>query len=146
MRARRIAPAAVTLLVGLSAFGAVSACAGSSTPQPSLSSVDFRPKVVIEIRPDELHFATGPREDRDLLLDPPTFGSGTVTEITNTTATDQRLQGNAGKVFDTGIMKPRDTTTVVFTNATSDPVTVAVMDPANPRITATIVVRPKPTE
>jgi hypothetical protein len=145
MPARRIARGAIVLVLSAVALAVGSACAGSTPAEPTLPSVNFSPKVLIEIRPDGLHYAKGPREDRELLLDPPTFGSGTVSEITNATTTDQRLQGDNGKVFDTGILRPGDKTTVVFTNSTAEQVTVAVTDTRDPTIKGTIVVRPKPT-
>ena len=133
------------MLLLVAASAVASACAGSTPTEPTLPTVNFTPKVLIEIRPDGLHYAKGPRDDRELLLDPPTFGSGTVSEITNATSTDHRLQGDAGKVFDTGALKPGDKTTVVFTNTTTDPMTIAVTDPRDPAVKGTIVVRPKPT-
>jgi len=145
MPARRIAHGAAMLVLCAGASVAASACGGSASTEPTLTSVNFSPKVLIEIRPGGLHFAKGPREDRDLLLEPPTFGSGTVSEITNATTTVQRLQGDGGKVFDTGLLQPGDRTTVVFTNTTAAPITIAMTDPRDPNITGSIVVRPQAT-
>jgi len=133
------------LLLAAGVVGAGSACSGSTPAGPSLPSVNFSPAVLVEIREDGLHLAKGPRDDRDVLLEPPTVGSGTVSEITNATTSAQRLQGDGGKTFDTGILQPGDRTTVVFTNSTSDPVTIAVSDPNDPAIHASIVVRPRAT-
>ena len=54
--------------------------------------------------------ATGPKADDRVRTDPPTVPSGSVIEVVNGGREDHRLQ--APGLFDTGIMKPGETTSV----------------------------------
>jgi hypothetical protein len=135
----------VALAIAVLLAAAAASCSAPSSTEPSIGTVNLAPKLVIDITDGGLRFRTGPREDPAVRIDPPTVGSGTVVEIANTTNRDHRLQGNDGTVFDTGLLRPGEKTTVVFTNATSTDLTVTITDPLDAATNATIVVRPKPT-
>lgn len=134
----------MTAALGVVALALLVACSAPTTTEPSLGTVNFSPRLVVDIGPAGLRFRAGPREDPDLRLDPASTRSGTVTEVTNTSARDHRLQGNDGTTFDTGVLRPGEKTTVVLTNTTAGDQSVRITDPTDPAIDATIVVRPAP--
>ncbi len=142
---RRFRRAALLAVVAALALGAVGlgGCAGSSATEPTLTSINFTPRLVIEIHDGALTFVPGPRQDgAAVTISPPAVPSGTVVDVANLAKGDQRLQG--GTTFDTGIMRPSEHTTIVLTNATSNDLVIDIADPLDPSIKGTITVHPKP--
>lgn len=120
---------------------ACAGCAGNAAHEPTLPTVDFRPKIMLEVDEVGMRFGPGPRADSSSSFDPATVASGSVMVITNTGRADHRVQG--GTTFDTGVMKPRESTTVVLTNAESTDKVVVVRDTLPPESSSSITVRPK---
>ena len=120
-------------------------CVGSAPTEPTLPSVNFTPRVIVEVTDGAVAIKAGPQGDSAVRFDPASVPSGTVSEMINRGTRDHRLQGNAAKIFDTGTMRPGEKTTVVLKNATPDDLTVAVTDPLDVSARATIIVRPSPT-
>ncbi len=131
----------VALGLGLAAAG----CGGEPASGPTLPSVDFSPKLVIELD-DGIRFVGGPREDAEVRTDPPSVPGGTVVEVVNRGTGPQRLQGGrGGKVFDTGTLLAGERTTVVLTNDTPAAEVVPLATTEPPEATAQITVTPRPT-
>jgi hypothetical protein len=123
----------------------VGACGGEPATGPALPSVDFSPKLVIELD-DRIRFEAGPREDPAVSTDPPVVPGGTVIEVVNEGDEPQRLQGGrGGTTFDTGTLLPGERTTVVLSNDTGSDTTIALATTEPPDLTAEITVRPRPT-
>lgn len=123
------------------------ACGTPDQKEPTLGTVDFTPKLVLTIKPDALVATVGPRPDPAVTVDASgaaAVGSGTVVDIVNGTDRERRLQGNGGKVFDTGVMRPAASTTVVLTNDTGRDLVVEVTEVGG-ALRTTITVHPPPT-
>jgi hypothetical protein len=91
------------------------ACAGDRSPEPTVATVDFTPRLVVSVDDAGFHIeATGtsrPSVDRDH----PVVPAGTVIEIRNTGTGPRRVV--ARSTLDTGVMESGDTTTVVLDEA-----------------------------
>jgi hypothetical protein len=132
-----------TTVMTLAVLGlAMTACGGAPASEPTLGTVDFSSRVVFEIHDHELRVTPGPRAGVDPTASPLVLPSGSVVDVVNDTTTDQRLQGNAGKIFDTGIMRPTERTTIVVTNTTSTDTMVTITDPVDGQVHGSFVVRP----
>lgn len=116
----------------------VVACGGEPESGPTLPTVDFTPKLVLTVDEATITAAPGPRADDRVRTDPPTVPSGSVIEIVNGDDRDHRLQ--APGLFDTGIMRPGETTTAVVTNTTDADTTVSVTDPSDADVTSPLTV------
>ena len=141
-RANRPVVAALALAVVALLAGS---CGGEAASGPTLPSVDFSPKLVVELD-DQIRFVRGPREDPAVTTDPASVPGGTVIEVVNEGDGPQRLQGGrGGTTFDTGALLPDERTTVVLTNDTGSDTVVALSTTESPDLTAEITVRPRPT-
>jgi hypothetical protein len=88
----------------------LAACSGDAARTPTVASVDFTPKAELHV-PDsgDLTFIFGsPQSD---------LPSGSVLVVVNDGQDDHRIVGTVDttQVFDTGLMHPGDSTTVVIT-------------------------------
>jgi hypothetical protein len=125
---RRVITAAVL------AAGATTAVAcGDPVEEPTLPTVDFAPSATLTVTPDAIGCAlfrvtTGP----DCSVP-----AGSVVEVANEGADNRRVVADG--IFDTGILRPGDTTTVVVT----DVGTFEVYDDAEPEHTLELVVTPR---
>lgn len=124
-------------LGGVAILLGAAACTGSAGRQPTVASVDFAPKLVVEVDDDGIGFVAGRRADAAVSTDPASVPSGSVVEVVNTGAGEHRLQ--AGKAFDTGQLRPGDRTTVVLV----DDGEVLITDRAAPDHTARLRVTPR---
>lgn len=127
----------IAFLIGLLTTG----CIGSAPREPTLPSINFAPKLVIELRDNKLNFKRGPREDPAVSIDPPSAPGGSVMEVANLDGRDHRLQ--AGSTFDTGTLRPGERTTIVLVNDTAEDKVVEITDAADPANRATITVTPR---
>jgi hypothetical protein len=135
----------LALVVAAIAITGVSAC-GDVTPQPTLSTVNFSPKLVVTVADGHLVLSKGPRDDAAVSLGGPieaTVPAGTVIEVVNDGPSSHRLQGDT--VFDTGILRKGERTTIVLTNDGTADKRLAITDPGDGAVQGAIIVRPKPT-
>jgi hypothetical protein len=128
----------LTALVMLGLMAGAVACGGEAPTGPTIPTVDLTPKLVLRIEDGRIAATPGPRADDRVRTDPPTVPSGAVVEITNGGQKDHRLQ--APGVFDTGIMRPGESTTAVVTNTTTSNDTVTITDPSDPSIKGSITI------
>lgn len=143
-RRHRAIRAVAAVLAVASVAVALGSCGGEPASGPTLPSVDFSPKLVIELD-DQIRFVPGPREDPAVATDPASVPGGTVVEIVNEGDRPQRLQGGrGGTTFDTGTLRPGERTTVVLTNDTGSDTVVALSTTEPPDLAASITVRPRP--
>lgn len=141
-RANRVVAA---VLVTLTLAVIVGSCGGEPASGPTLPSVDFSPKLVIELD-EQIRFVPGPREDPAVTTDPASVPGGTVVEVRNDGDRPQRLQGGrGGTTFDTGTLRPGERTTVVLTNDTGADTVVTLSTTEPPDLAASITVRPRPS-
>lgn len=89
------------------------ACAGDHPAEPTIGSIDFTPRLVLEVHDQGFEVSRGDTDDPAVTADPPSAPEGTVIEIRNAGSTDHRVSD--GSTVDTGILQPGDTTTVVLT-------------------------------
>lgn len=110
------------------------ACSGGATREPTIPTIDFTPVAVIVASPQGL----------DCVLQTVTTScevpAGSVIEIRNLGPGERRLQ--AGETFDTGIMLPGETTTVVLG---AEPTTLEVRDLLDPTARLELTVLPRDT-
>ena len=116
-------------------------CAGDAAREPTLPSISFSPKLVLELRDARIDVLRGPREDPAVVLDPPTVPGGSVLEVANLDGRAHRLQ--AGSAFDTGTLRPGEHQTIVLVNDTDADKVLDVRDPDDPAIKATLTVKPR---
>jgi len=132
---------------------------GDATPQPTLSTVNFSPKVIVTVSDRHLVMTKGPRDDATITFGGPdatmpdpnvpggpieaTVPAGTVIEVVNDGPGSHRLQGDT--VFDTGILRKGERTTIVVTNDGTADKRLAITDPGDAAVQGAIIVRPKPT-
>ncbi len=126
---RRVITAAVIVAV-LAAVTTTAVACGDPVEEPTLPTVDFSPSAVLTVTPDGIGCAlvrvtTGP----DCAVP-----AGSVVEVVNEGADDRRVVADG--IFDTGILRPGDTTTVVVTEVG----TFRVYDDATPEQTLELVV------
>ena len=134
----------IVVLAAVTVATMAGSCGGEPASGPTLPSVDFSPKLVIELD-DQIRFVPGPREDAAVTTDPASVPGGTVVEVVNEGDRPQRLQGGrGGTTFDTGTLRPGERTTVVLTNDTGSDTVVALSTTEPPDLTASITVRPRP--
>jgi hypothetical protein len=140
------------------AITGLSGCGGDDRPQPTLSSVNFTPKLIVTMSDRHLVLSKGPRDDATISFGGPdatmpdpkfpggpteaTVPAGTVIEVVNDGPGTHRLQGDT--VFDTGVLRKGERTTVVLTNDGSTDKRIAVTDPTDAAVAGAIIVRPKP--
>ncbi|WP_334143724.1 hypothetical protein [Rhabdothermincola sp.] len=122
--------AARTLLLALSLPAL--ACRGATPHEPTLPTVDFTPVAIVTASPDGLGCAMHP------VGTPCQVPAGSVIEVRNDGPGERRLQ--AGEAFDTGIMRPGETTTVVLGD---EPTTLEVRDALDPEATLELDVVPR---
>jgi hypothetical protein len=139
--AGRLLGLAATVVAAAIGVASLSGCAGDEPLQPTLPTVNFAPKLIIEIHEHRLAFVKGPRADDAVSTGDPTVPTGTVIEIVNTGPGDHRLQGDT--VFDTGILRAGERTTVVLTNDTTSAKRITITDPGDAAVQGTITVNPK---
>jgi hypothetical protein len=101
----------VVVVLGLPVLAA--ACAGDHPAAPTIGSVDFTPRLVLQVDEQGFEVDRGVTDDPVVTADPPSAPEGTVIEIRNGGSTDHRVTD--GGTLDTGILRPGDTTTVVLT-------------------------------
>jgi len=102
---RRPPHAPIVAAVGLVLSVALAACAGTRAAEPTVATVNFSPKTVLDV--DEAGITSTPIEVIDGAV---ALRAGNVVEVNNTGAGEHRVTGPG---VDTGILKPGDTTTVV---------------------------------
>lgn len=109
-------------LLSTVALVALVGCGTARTSEPGVADVDFTPKAIVSV--DEAEVTIGPRPDDDAS----SFPKGTVIEIHNTGSANHRVQGTRQApgngdettgtrediIYDTGIMFPGNSTTVVL--------------------------------
>ena len=110
---RRLVRLTITGLVGLAAIASLPSCASSSSPQPTVASVNFGAKLVLEVDEGGFRWTGGDRSDPGVTVDPAAVPFGSVIRVVNTGKDQHRVDG--GPAFDTGRLQPGDTTTVAFT-------------------------------
>jgi hypothetical protein len=125
---RRVIIAAI-----LAAVTTTAAACGEPIEEPTLPTVDFAPSAILTVTPDAigcalLRVTTGP----DCSVP-----AGSVVEVANEGADDRRVVADG--IFDTGMLRPGDTTTVVVTEVG----TFEVYDDAAPEHTVELVVTPR---
>jgi hypothetical protein len=99
---------AITVATFVALATAPAAC-GEPAEGPTLPTVDFTPAAIIEAGPTGLGCALfSVTDDRGC-----TVPVNSVIEVTNVGPDDRRIRG--GDAFDTGVMQPGETTTVVLT-------------------------------
>lgn len=106
-------PRLATVLLALGLAPAL-AC-GDHAPEPQLPEVDFTPVLEIAVDDDGLSVQPGERELDGVSLEPPTVPTGSVVEVRNESSTDRRVVGDDAELFDTGTLRPGDSTVVVLT-------------------------------
>lgn len=111
---RRPPHAPIVAAVGLVLSVALGGCAGTHAAEPTVATVNFGPKTVLDV--DEAGITSTPIEVIDGAV---ALKAGNVIEVSNTGADEHRVTGPG---VDTGIMKPGDTTTVVVTKAGDLPI------------------------
>lgn len=109
--------APVALVVGLLAAAATACGAPDDAAPPVLPTVDFRPKVIIEVDEAGVRALRGEREDPAVTVDPLALPQGTVMRVRNTGRSPHRL--HAETVFDTGVLQPGDAVVVAVTKETT---------------------------
>ena len=141
-----LGPTMVRLMVVAGALVTVTGCgpdgSGSRPFEPTLPTVDFRPKLVLVVDDAGVQAQEGERADPAVRTDPPVVPSGSVIEVRNGGTRDHRLRG--GTAFDTGIMRPGEQTTVVLTNPGTDPLELALVEVIEDRPVGTLTVEPPP--
>jgi hypothetical protein len=126
------------LVVALTASISVS-CRGDREREPTIPDVDFTPVLIIAVDDEGIRAEQGPRQREGVNVDPPRVPSGSVVELRNAGEDEHRLVGDDGNLFDTGIMLPGGTTTLVVTEVgeidirdrlgTEDTLVLSVADP-----------------
>lgn len=91
----------------------VAGCTGDEGTEPTLTSTDFTPRLVVSIDAQGFEVRRGDTDDPAITADPPSAPSGTVIEISNEGERENRVS-NDGTV-DTGVLQPGDSTVVVLT-------------------------------
>ena len=143
-RSRSSRSLAALAVVAAIAITGLNGC-GDATPQPTLSTVNFTPKVIVTVSDGHLVISKGPRDDAAVALSGPTEAAvpaGTVIEVVNDGPGSHRLQGDI--VFDTGILRRGERTTIVLTNDGTADKRLAITDPGDGAVQGVITVRPKP--
>lgn len=138
---RTAGPRTITVILAFLIGLLATACVGSAPREPTLPSINFAPKLVIELRDNKLNFTRGPREDPEVNTDPPSAPGGSVMEVANLDGRDHRLQ--AGSTFDTGTIRPGERTMIVLVNDTTDDKVVEIADAADPANKATLTIKPR---
>lgn len=108
------------------------ACRGGTPHEPTLPTVDFTPVAIVTASPDGLDCIMHPTPS------PCEIPAGSVIEVRNDGPGERRLQ--AGEAFDTGIMRPGETTTVVLGD---EPTTLEVRDAFDPDAMLVLEVVPR---
>jgi hypothetical protein len=131
---RRAASAALVAL----ALVALTAC-GSAKATPGVANENFTPTVELDVGSGALH-VTKPGDTSG--ADVGSVMSGSVLLVKNVDSQNRRVTGTVKEapIFDTGILHPNDTTTVVLD--TSGQVTIAETGTG---AKTTLTVKPKPT-
>jgi hypothetical protein len=120
----------VITAAAFAALATASVACGEPVEGPKLPTVDFTPAAVIEAGPSGLGCtSTSARDDRLC-----TVRTGSVVEVANAGPGERRIRG--GEVFDTGVMQPGGTTTVVLTEVG----TIEVRDVTEPEHTLELTV------
>lgn len=124
-----------TLAAGLVlALVLAAGCGPREGAEPTVASVDFSPRAVIVADDDGL--ACRPADGCTL---PP----GSVVEVRNDGSGPRRLQGDGGRAFDTGELRPGEALVVVLGRAgEGDGEEIEVADPADPAQVLPITVLP----
>lgn len=141
------APRARALLVGLTGLATLAGAAGCASDQatePTVASVDFTPRLVLEVRDDGLRWVPGPRADDSVSVDPPRARQGAVVEVVNRTTADHRVTGDGGQAFDTGSLDPGESTTIVLSKPLTADRSIRVTASGTPG-ESTLVVTPRAT-
>lgn len=129
--------------LAVAATASVTGCAAAA-PEPTVPSVSFAPKLVLEITDGGLRWQPGPRADATVSVDPARVPQGTVVDIANRTGSDRRVVGDDGKAFDTGTLRPGETTTLALTTPITAEQTVTVRTRGGPDASTALVVVPRP--
>lgn len=142
--ARSSRPASAAWIGLLVAVAGTSAC-GPTPPDavPTVPSVDFTPKVVIEVGDTGIRATRGPKDDPAVQIDPLSVPQGTLAEVVNTGSTDRRLR--SGDLVDTGTMRPGERIPIVLTKTTTEDTTHELVDATEPEHRLPLVLRPRPT-
>src|SRR5262245_9362330 len=125
------------LLVTAGAAG----CAGDHAAEPTVASVDFTPRLVLEVDEQGLSWQRGPKAG-DVDLQRPDVPNGAVIEVINTGEEPHRVEGDTW--FDTGMLQPGERTVVVLSKQTTEPKTLELRARDDRDHRATIVVQASP--
>lgn len=133
---RRSLPHLVLALVATASIALAGGCSKPATYEPSPPTADFRPKVLLVVDDAGIRVERGERDDPALVLDPLTVKAGTVMRVENRGTGDHRIQatpvGGGASAFDTGSMRPGETTIVVLDNTTGADRTLEMRDLTRP--------------
>ena len=135
----------VVVVVGAAA-GAVLGCGPDGSAgrpfEPTLPTIDVRPKLVLVVTDDAVRAEPGERADPAVRTDPPSVPSGSVIEVRNGGTRDHRLRG--GESFDTGIMRVGEQTVVVLTNPGTGDQVLELVEVIDDRVLGGLTVQPAP--
>lgn len=147
-RMRRSTPATREVAVAALVLWCVvlGSCTGGAAREPTVSSVNFTPKLVLEVDEEGFRWRRGPREDPSVTVPPdnmaPTVYRGTVMDVVNTGERDHWIDG--GKAFDTGQLRPGEKTVVALTEDLTETKSYDITDRLFPGRVTSIVVQPRP--
>jgi hypothetical protein len=142
--ARRIGHAGIVLAVtAMLAAG----CSNNAAQEPTVPTVNFTPKLVLEVNDDGFAWKRGPLDDQAVTVpdrtSAPTARIGTVVELANTGRRDHWI--DAMKTMNTGVMKPGEKATVVLSEELTEPKTAQIVDRLAPDHKTSINLVPRPT-
>ena len=133
-------------LVALVGVATLAGCPSPDGRQPTVSSVNFTPKLVLEVNDEGFDWRRGPREDPGVTIPEgeraPTVDRGTVINIVNTGQREHWVE--AGKSFDSGRMKPGERMVVALTEEITDPKTIDIVDRDTPEHKTQLNLVPQP--
>lgn len=133
-------------MLSVGSLAITSACVGNAPREPTVATTNFAPKLLLDVNDEGFMWKRGPRDDPSVSVpggdEAPTVYPGTVMEVTNTGRNEHRL--DAGRTFDTGQMKPGDTTIIAFTEELTEPKAVEIVDRDAPDRRTSINLVPRP--
>jgi len=135
-----------TLILLVTAAPLIAGCSTGPPREPTVASVNFTPKVILEVNDDGFVWRSGPNTNPGVTVpadnNPPTVEQGTVMDIRNTGRGDHWVQ--AGKSFDTGTIKPGQSTLVVLSESVTEPKVIEVTDKSAPGHITSLTLLPRP--
>ncbi len=135
------------MLLGAISVAAPTAACRSPRQAPPVPTSDFTPHAVLEVRPDPAGWTA---QWLDVVAPARADGSnatlprGSVIQIANASGETIRVQGEAGRTFDTGQLLPGERTTIALTQELAAPTAVQVSVAGSDGTIAELVVTPRP--